>query len=98
MFPLASVMNPFSPQDDPQEFLTSQSPPLVPTKRTPWSSLVPQLLKTPEEYLDQLLASTAIETGLWVTAFARSVQDFTSVYPEILKEPESILQVCFTAL
>jgi hypothetical protein len=35
VFPLASLMNPFSPQDVAQEFLTLQYWSVTPTKRTP---------------------------------------------------------------
>jgi hypothetical protein len=47
VFPLASLMNPDSPQDVPHEFLTHQYWSETPTRRTPWLSEVLQLLKTP---------------------------------------------------
>ena len=47
VFPVASLMNPVYPHDVPHEFLILQLPPTIPTKRTPWLSLVAQLLKTP---------------------------------------------------
>jgi hypothetical protein len=55
-------------------------------------------LKTPLLYGDQLLASTAIEIGLPVTALAKVLQSLISVNPEILNGPEFCLQVCLTAL
>ena len=79
VFPLASLINPFSPQLAPQEFLMTQDPLLVPTKVTPWLREVLQLLKTPEEYLDQLVASTATEIGLSFNLEARSEQLLISV-------------------
>jgi hypothetical protein len=98
VFPEASLMNPFSPQDGPQEFLTHHAPELIPTKVTPWLSLVEQLSKTPELYLDQLVASTAIDRGCLATSVAKLLQSLTSVNPEILNSPLSCEQVCLTAL
>ena len=71
---------------------------MTPTSVTPWLRLVLQLLKTPLEYLDQLVASTATETGLPVIALARSLQFVISVNPLILKSPVAFEQVCLTAL
>ena len=71
---------------------------MTPTKRTPWFRLFPQLLKTPEEYFTQLLASTPIETGLWMIAPARTEQELMFVKPEILKGPEFILHLCYMAV
>ena len=98
VFPEANLMNPFSPQVVPHEFLITQFPPLVPVKVTPWLSLFEQLLKTPLEYLDQLVASTATETTLLGMVDPNVLQSLISVYPEILKFPPSILQACLTAL
>jgi hypothetical protein len=98
VFPLVSLMNPLYPHEVPQEFLTHQYWSETPTKRTPWLREVLQLLKTPDLYGDQLLASTATETGLPVMALAKSLQVLTSVKPEILKGPLFLLQVCLTAL
>ena len=98
VFPVASLMYPFSPHLLLQEFLIHQLFSLTPTNKTPWLSLVAQLLKTPDEYLDQLVASTATETGLPLIAVARSLQFLTSVKPEILKSPVALAQVCLTAL
>jgi hypothetical protein len=85
--PGANLIKPDSPQDVPQEFLTHQFPPLIPTKVTPWFKPVAQLLKTPLLYRDQLEASTATETGHLAIAALRSLQFLTSVNPEILKAP-----------
>jgi hypothetical protein len=57
-------MNPDSPHDVPHEFLILQFPPTTPTNVTPWLSCLAQLLKTPDLYDDQLVASTATEMGL----------------------------------
>lgn len=92
VFPLASLMNPLSPQVVPHEFLILQYSSVIPTKRTPWLSLVAQLLKTPFLYPDQLVASTATEMGLAETPLARSLQLLMSVKPEILKSPLSLVQ------
>jgi len=86
-------MNPFSPQVFPHEFLMVHELSLIPTRVTPWLREVLQLLKTPEEYFDQLVASTATETGLLATARAKSLQLLISVNPLTLKDPELILQV-----
>jgi len=96
VFPDASLINPDSPQLLDHEFFIHHAPPLTPTKVTPWLSLVPQLLKTPLLYEDQLVASTATEVGLALIEAAKSLQFLISVYPEILKGPPSILQVCLT--
>lgn len=98
VFPLASLMNPDSPHPLPHEFLIFQYWSVTPTKRTPWLSLVAQLLKTPDLYGDQLVASTATEIGLPVMAVAKVLQLLTSVKPEILNGPEFFEQVCLTAL
>jgi hypothetical protein len=98
VFPVASLMNPLSPHDPPHEFLILHEPATVPTKRTPWLRDVLQLLKTPLLYGDQLVASTATETGLPVRALAKSLQFLISVKPEILNAPPCLEQVCFTAL
>lgn len=87
VFPLASLMYPFSPQVVPHEFLMVQLLSETPVKVTPWLSLVAQLLKTPELYLDQLVASTATETTLLTMALAKSLQLVISVNPEILNYP-----------
>ena len=63
VLPDANLMNPFSPQPDPHEFLIFQALDCIPTKRTAWLILLPQLLKTPDEYLLQFVASTVTETG-----------------------------------
>ena len=91
-------MNPFSPHDAAHEFLIHQALSFTPTNVTPWLSLVEQLLKTPLEYLDQLVASTATETGLPWMAADKELQFLTSVYPETLNGPEFCLQACLTAL
>ena len=91
VFPLASLMKPFSPQEVPHEFLIHQYWSVIPTRVTPWLSLVAQLLNTPVLYLDQLVASTATETTLVTKALAKSLQLVTSVYPEILKGPSGVL-------
>ena len=93
VFPLATLMYPFYPHDGPQEFLTIQASAVTPTNKTPWSRLVLQLLKTPLLYGDQLLASTATETGLPTTAVAKVLQSFMSVNPETLNGPALILHV-----
>ena len=98
VFPLASLMCPCSPHEVPQEFLTVHDSLVIPTKRTPWLSLVAQLLKTPLEYFDQLVASTAIEMGLPARAVAKVLQSLISVNPEILNYPVVFEQVCLTAL
>lgn len=72
MFPLASLMNPYSPHPVPQEFLMSQYYEVYPTARTPWFNPVLQLEKTPDLYDDQFEASTATETGAKVRAFSRA--------------------------
>ncbi len=79
VFPLANLMNPLSPQDGPHEFLMVQTESLIPTKVTPWLSLVPQLVNTPELYCDQLLASTATDTTLPTMPLAKSLQLVISV-------------------
>ena len=64
VFPDANVMNPLFPHDVPQEFLTIHVlSALNPTKRTAWLSYLAQFEKTPVEYLDQLVASTATVNG-----------------------------------
>jgi len=98
VFPVANLMNPFSPHDPPQEFLIHHEPPLTPTKVTPWLSLLLQLLKTPDEYLDQLVASTATAIGLSAIALLKALQDLTSVYPLTLNGPVWVLHACLTAL
>jgi hypothetical protein len=45
-----------------------------------------------------LVASTAIEIGLPVSALAKPVQLLISVYPVILKAPPFLAQACLTAL
>jgi len=60
-------MYPLSPHEVPQEFLTFHESDATPTKRTPWLREVLQLLKTPDLYGDQLVASTATEIGLPAT-------------------------------
>jgi hypothetical protein len=71
-------MNPASPHDVPHEFLTFQTPAAsVPTKRTPWLTLAAQLLKTPDLYDDQLVASTVIESGLEASATISPLQLWT---------------------
>ena len=79
VFPVDNLMKPFSPQDAPHEFLIHQFPPETPTKVTPWLSLVEQLLNTPLEYLDQLVASTATETTLLPISLAKVLQLVISV-------------------
>lgn len=64
VFPEASLMYPDSPHDDPHEFLIFQLLLEIPTRRTAWLMLAAQLLKTPELYLLQLVASTVTEIGL----------------------------------
>lgn len=98
VFPAATLINPFYPQLVPHEFLTTQFPPLTPTKVTPWLREVAQLLKTPLLYLDQLVASTATETTLEAIALVKAAQLLTSVNPAILNGPPSLEQVCLTAL
>lgn len=98
VFPLASLMNPDSPQAAPHEFLTFQASVATPTNVTPWLSLVAQLVKTPDLYADQLEASTATEIGLPDKAVAKSLQFLISVKPEILNGPEGCAQACLTAL
>lgn len=71
---------------------------MSPTNNTPWLRLVLQLLNTPVLYADQLVASTATETGLPDTELAKSLQFLMSVNPEILKGPPSFEQACLTAL
>lgn len=80
-------MNPLSPHEVPQEFLTFQASPETPTKRTPWLREALQLLKIPDLYPDQLVASTATEIGLPATALAKVLQSLMSVNPEILNGP-----------
>ena len=63
VFPAFNRMYPPSPQDDPQEFLIFQAS-QFPTKRTAWLIEDPQLLKTPELYRLQLVASTVTDKGL----------------------------------
>ena len=48
VFPLASLMNPDSPQVVPQEFLMVQYESAEATKRTPWLTELPQLENTPD--------------------------------------------------
>lgn len=98
VFPLATLIYPDSPHEVPQEFLTFQYWSETPTKRTPWFNEVLQLLKTPDEYLDQLVASTATEMVLPAMAEAKSLQFLMSVNPEILKAPVGLEQACLTAL
>ena len=49
VFPLASLMYPFSPQEGPQLFLMVQAVSLDPTMNTAWLMLVAQLEKIPLE-------------------------------------------------
>ena len=70
----------------------------MPTNKTPWSRLVLQLLKTPLEYFDQLLASTATAMGLEFRSLAKAVHPLDELCPLILNDPELDLQVCLTAL
>lgn len=42
VFPLASLMNPLSPQATPQEFLIFQNYTVAPINKTPWLTDVPQ--------------------------------------------------------
>lgn len=85
VFPLANLTYPSSPQDVPHEFLTYQYSSVIPTNKTPWLRLVTQLLKIPELQVDQLVASTATETGLPFKALARSLQVLTVVWPLIFQ-------------
>jgi hypothetical protein len=71
-------MNPASPHDVPHEFLTFQTPAAsVPTKSTAWLMLAAQLLKTPDLYGDQFVASTVIESGLAVIPLVSPLQPAT---------------------
>jgi len=47
---------------------------------------VPQLEKTPLLYIDQLLASTATETGYFFKAEAKADVPETSVNPDMVNE------------
>jgi len=98
VFPLASLMCPFSPQVVPHEFLMVQNWSVTPTKVTPWFNWVLHPLKTPLLYDDQLEASTATEIGLPVRAVAKVLQSLISVNPEILNGPPVFAQACLTAL
>ena len=94
VFPYLSMMNPLLPHVGPQEFFITQLLFLTPTKRAAKLRRVLQSLNTPEEYLDQLVASTATETGLSCIAVCNPLHVFIFVDPEILNDPESLLQVC----
>ena len=87
-------MNPLTPHDVPHEFLTIQElSALKPTKRTAWLSYLPQVEKTPLEYLDQLLASTAIVNGYLATADYIAAIEVAALYPVTLVGPVAILHV-----
>ena len=98
VFPLASLICPFSPQVAPHEFLITQYWSVTPTNVTPWFNWVLHPLKTPPLYDDQAEASTATEMGLPVRAVAKVLQSLISVNPEILNGPVVFEQVCLTAL
>jgi hypothetical protein len=85
-------MNPFSPHPVPHEFLTFQTPVAsVPTNKTAWLMLAPQLLKTPDLYGDQLVASTVIESGLPVMALIIPLHPAADWIEAILAGPPVIL-------
>lgn len=84
VFPLASLMNPASPHEVPQEFLMVQYEEVEATRRTPWLTELAQLEKTPDLYGDQLEASTATEMGCWLRALPRLSHPGTSTKDESL--------------
>jgi hypothetical protein len=92
VFPAANLMNPCSPHPVPQEFLIFQFPPTLPTNSTAWLIDAAQLLKTPLEYLLQLVASTVTETGLELIPFCNPAHPGWENCPEILKLPPLVLQ------
>jgi hypothetical protein len=63
VFPRASLINPDSPQVDPQEFLIFHESEEIPTRRMSWLRLVPQLLKIPDLYVLHFVASAETPTG-----------------------------------
>ena len=69
VLPVLSLIYPLSPQDVPQEFLIFHYESFAPTNKISWLRLVAQLLKTPEAYLLQLVASTETPIGLDLIAF-----------------------------
>jgi hypothetical protein len=66
VFPEASLIYPFYPHCALHEFLIFQNPWLLetPTNSTAWFIFASQLLKTPDLYELQLVASTVTEIGL----------------------------------
>ena len=92
MFPAASLMYPPSPHEVPHEFLIFQLPPMTPTRRTAWLIPEAQLLKTPDLYGLQLVASTVTETGEALIPLVSPAHPERLENPEILKDPPWVLQ------
>lgn len=86
-------MNPFYPQDAPQEFFTFHTPFTSPTRTPAWFSLVEQLLNIPLLYVAQFEASTVTDTGCFIMASVKALQSFTSVKPDTLNGFVQFLQV-----
>lgn len=79
MLPRVTFIYPLLPQVGPQEFLICQNYLLTPTNNTPWFRMLdPQLLKIPDLYEDQFVASTATETGFFKSALVTAAQPETT--------------------
>lgn len=98
MLPLLILIYPLSPQLGPQEFFIFQKSFRIPTKRTPWFKVFPQVFKIPYLYDAQFEASTATETGFCNNIFVKAAHPDDTPNPDILNDPVLYKHVPLAAL
>lgn len=90
VFPPLTLINPFSPQLDPQEFLIFQFPDKIPTANTAWLRDELQSLKIPDLYFDHFAASTVTDKGETERAFYIPEHPVALTYAAIRKLPSDL--------